>query len=330
MITHQNSIDRQTLARFGLKWCWNSLWLFLTLISFRSFAADLVEVIPLTNKILMLHFDEGHIDYFGEEGQNRFANNILYGIELNTAATGLTGDYFITSDDDNNYLILRNPIQVYRKAKGTEFNNIYDPGEVGAFKSHWVYLVLPDSLVSGKTYTLSLNGLASNCDEFTFIFDEFNQRSEAVKVNQIGYRPNTKKYAYISQWMGDGGNLDLNAFIQGRQFHIVRVSDNAIRYSGTINMRGEANTQESLATGHYNPPNFSRADVAECDFTAFNEQGEFKVVVEGMGSSYPFEINAHVFAEPYYWSSRAIFLQRAGVEKEIEPGWMELPQRFAP
>jgi len=280
-----------------------------------------VEVLPLTNKILMLHFDEGHIDYFGEEGQNRFDHNFLYGIELNTSAAGQTSSYFITSDDDNNYFILRNPIQVYRKAKGTEFNNIYDPGEVGAFKSHWVYLVLPDSLVSGKTYTLSLDGLASNSDEFTFTFDEFNQRSEAIKVNQVGYRPNTKKYAYISQWMGDGGNLDLNTFIQGRQFHVVRISDNAIMYSGTVNMRGEANTQESLSTGHYIPPNFSRADVAECDFTAFNGAGEFKIVVEGMGSSYPFEINDHVFAEPYYWSSRAIFLQRAGVEKEIEPGW---------
>ena len=42
-----------------------------------SQGADLIKILPVTEKIIMLHFDEGHIDYQGY-GQDRYEDISLY------------------------------------------------------------------------------------------------------------------------------------------------------------------------------------------------------------------------------------------------------------
>jgi endoglucanase len=44
------------------------------------------------------------------------------------------------------------------------------------------------------------------------------------------------------------------------------------------------------------------------------------VVVDGLGCSFPFAIDAEAYRRAYYLTSRGLFTQRAGIEKEIEPG----------
>jgi endoglucanase len=293
-----------------------------------TFAADLIRVAPVTNKILMIEFDEGHIDYHGK-GQDRYNGNICYYSALDVSKAGQLSNYTLVSSDDNRYAQGKHPINIGRKAKGVDFNNIYeDPVEPEHIKTHWLYIEVPYVLIQGKSYTIRLNNLASNTNEFTFIFDVFSQISETIHVNQIGFVPNGPKYAYLSHFMGDfntaehpKGGLKLDGFSDSN-FHVVKYSDNQIVYTGKIALRTRKTNAEYL-NENFNNSNPTLADVWECDFSDYAEPGEFKIVVDSIGCSFPFEIGNDVYREAFYYTMRALFMQRSGIEKDLgffEPG----------
>ncbi|RQW08672.1 hypothetical protein EH222_05400, partial [candidate division KSB1 bacterium] len=127
----------------------------LTLFAGRLFPADLVRIEPLTDRILCLTFDEGHIDYFSI-GQTRYNGNKVYYSKLNLNAAMNPASYQITSADDGAYGAPQHPVAVGRKAKGAEFHNIYDAANPAALLTHWIYLELPQPLQVGATYTVTL------------------------------------------------------------------------------------------------------------------------------------------------------------------------------
>ncbi len=67
-------------------------------------AADLLRVQPVTDKILMLHFTEGHIDYNGVRPDGTFEpqteNRVYAGAPLEPEAVSDKSRYHITSADD--------------------------------------------------------------------------------------------------------------------------------------------------------------------------------------------------------------------------------------
>ncbi len=307
---------------------------FIILLAFTIivFAADLVRVAPVTNKILEVTFDEGHLDYFGMGG-NRYDDIKVYYFPLDIDAAMESANYSIVSGDDGNYASPQHPVHIGRKAKGEDFNNLYDGGEPKALLDHRIYIELPEALERGKEYTLVLNDFASNTNEYTFVFNEFDLRSETVHVNQIGFVPSAQKYAYLSHFMGNfnteihpDGGLELDEF-EGNNFHVVRVADNEIVYTGTINKRTEK-TNVDFTNEDFENPNVTRADVWECKFTQVQTPGEYKIVVEDIGCSYPFEIKDDVYREAFYWASKGLFAQRQGIIQNLgyyKPG-LEYPR----
>lgn len=286
-------------------------------------AADLIRIQPVTDKLLVLCFSEGHIDYFGI-GQERARGNRVYYSRLDTDAAAVYSNYAITSPDDIHYQEARGPVALGRKSKGESFNDLYASPMPKVLMAHWIYLELPFSLTQGCTYTVTLNHLASNVNRYTFLFDAFALRSPAIHLNQIGFVPEAPKYAYLSQWMGSfntadhpGGALALDRYYYA-PFHLVRTSDNAIVFSGSVG-RHRLKSAADFASTTFSNKNFTRADVWQCDFSSFDTPGEYRLVVEKMGCSYPFEIGADVYRQAYYYTSRALFTQRQGVNKEVEP-----------
>ena len=300
----------------------------ILLIANVIFSADLIRVAPVTNKILMVEFDEGHIDYFGR-GEDRYNGNKCYYSALNVGSAMDMANYSISSDNDDFYKTPQKPVNIGRKAKGVHFNNIYeDPREPEHIKTHWIYIELPQPLTKDKSYTVTLNNLAANTNEFSFVFDVFSLQSETIHVNQIGFVPAATKYAYLSHFMGDfdtadhpKGGLTLDD-LDGSAFHVVNCADNKIVYSGEIALRTRKTNREF--TNHtFHHDNAKLADVWECDFSEFTTPGEYKIVVENIGCSFPFEIDPDVYREPFYYTIRAMFQQRSGIEKDlsyIEPG----------
>lgn len=282
-------------------------------------ASDLVEVLPLTNQILMLHFNDGYAIYH-KKGQSR-SNESVVVEPLNTMEAVKPSNYLLNSSDDANYSTGTNPKDIGRKTKGTEFtwicqswNNACVNTSPDHVENHWIYLYLPQPMQTGKTYTLQTGAIARNGSQWTFTFDEKKLRSEAVHVNQIGYRPDaSEKFGYVYYWAGDKGGIDFSSF-SGKNFYLLNLQTNETVFTGKLTFRKSKSTQE---TGQYSETplgNFAAADVYECNFSSFNQPGDYKLVVEGIGSSYPFRIAADLYRDVFYTTIRGLYHNRSGIE----------------
>jgi endoglucanase len=75
--------------------------------------------------------------------------------------------------------------------------------------------------------------------------------------------------------------------------------------------------KENAETFHTSdsPPwgNFLNADVWECDFSSLDQPGNYVVSVDGIGSSFPFRINADVYREAFRVTARGLYHNRSGI-----------------
>jgi len=295
------------------------LFIFLFSLEFAANSSDLVEVLPLTNQILMLHFDDGYTIYH-KKGQARSNERVVVEL-LNTTEAVKSLNYLLKSADDTNYSTALKPTDVGRKTKGTEFTWLCQSWANGCVNTspdhvedHWIYLFLPQSMQSGKTYTLTTGTLANNGSQWNFTFDEKKLRSEAVHVNQVGYSPDaTEKFAYVYHWAGNKGGINLSAFA-GKNFYLLDLQTNQIVFTGKLTFRKSKTNPETGQTTETPSANFSVADVYECNFSSFNQPGDYKIVVEGIGSSFPFRIAADLYRDVFYTTIRGLYHNRSGIE----------------
>jgi hypothetical protein len=109
-------------------------------------ASELVDLQPLTERILMLHFNDGHVQHH-QRGEPRTAEKVFTD-PLDIVAASRPETYAIASPDDLAYLEKKFPKSVGRKSKGTDFAWFVDKWENGHAvnsrpdhtKEHWLYL----------------------------------------------------------------------------------------------------------------------------------------------------------------------------------------------
>lgn len=313
-----------------------SVALFTTSVGF-LYAADLVKVMPVTDRILLLKFDEGHIDYAVQENVN--VNLFYHPLDVSAGGIYNLSRYSISSISDGEFGGGVNPINVGRKTKPDHVNSKFSTPE--ALMIHSVYIELPFRLKQGNVYTINVGDLADNLDEFTFAFDASNIQAASIHVNQIGFVPGRPKYAYISQWMGDFSNGVITdgkgefPDYDGKRYDVVRVSDGASVFNGTVQFRKPSSENDGtpLRFGPWQPfnvpQNYNFSDVLEMDFSGLTAPGEYKIVVKDLGHSLPFEVSDDVFKDVYSYVLRSLFYQRAGIIQEIEPG-REYPRDYHP
>lgn len=285
-----------------------------------SSGGDLSGVSPVTEKILMLHIRDGHIITYGvNQGPD---DNTIYHSPINLEQALDPANYTITSPDDVNYSEGKHPVYIGRKSKGLEYQNGWD--DPPYIMQHWIYIELPDAMVRGRQYTVSLNGITRNRESVTFTFDENRLRSETVRVNMVGFPENGKKVAYLSHWMGDfdtpvhqdgGLNLDDKA---GSECRVLDFETRETVFTTTIQKR-LGKTERETGSDDFPGGNYTNADVWECDFSAFSTPGEYVVAAEGIGRSFPFEIGNNITREAFYYAMKGLFWQRQGIVKEVEP-----------
>ena len=293
-------------------------------------AADLRSVMPVTDTILVLHFADGRIDYSPSFAE-RVTRNKLYFELLDTTAASQAGRYLLSSPDDASYAVPKTPVYTARKSKGAEFHSKFANDGLPKFLSeHWIYLELPEAMKDGCLYQLSLDGLADNGNSFEFRFDS-STRSPTIHVSQAGFKPDSPKYAYLSQWMGDfnksphlEGGLELDAY-SNTAFQVIDDVTGESVFSGTVRKRLDKTQMETTTTKFGPSRNFNKTDVWEADFSAFNTPGRYRLVVDRMGCSYPFNIEADPFQDAFHAAMRGLFLMRSGIVQEVEPG-VEYPR----
>ena len=168
-----------------------------------SNASKLAEILPVDDHVLVLHFQDGMVQYNWDDticgscnGWNYYYTEnwhlcpdkdqyIPFGEPLNTALAQQTGSYTIVSEEDANYGAAgQNPVKVYRKSKVWEASH----DEQKPVMHHWIYLELPPPVQHGKSYTLKINADINSGEKIKLLnFDEYALESPAIKISNIGY-----------------------------------------------------------------------------------------------------------------------------------------------
>jgi hypothetical protein len=303
-----------------------NVFLFICLIPGKSTATKLVEVLPVDNNCIVLHFQDGEVEYNWDDTISGSCNGwdyfhtekwslcpdkdqyIPFGNALNTQKPVLQNSFVIVSINDKNYgLQGKTPLKVFRKSKVWEAAI----DERKPAMHHWIYLELPHPLQKGMEYTVRIDKeTQSDKTELALVFDELKLESPAIKISNIGYEKSaTFKSADIYLWMGDGGGRDFSRF-SGKDFYLFDNQSQQRVYSGKVKFR-----MKSQPEPEFNK-NFTGADIWECDFSDFKQPGNYRLLIEGLGSSPTFTIGENRFLEAFKVAMQGMFYQRMGcVEK---------------
>jgi len=109
--------------------------------------------------------------------------------------------------------------------------------------------------------------------------------TDAIRLNQIGYYPATKKVAAISADAATG------------TFYLTRADENTAVYEGELS--------EPISS------DYSDKKTRLADFSDFTEPGEYRLVIPNVGKSYPFKIGEGIFEELAIGSIKAFYYNRA-------------------
>gem|GEM_PF-1121325 len=227
----------------------------------------------------------------------------LVGDALQTERADWPATYRITSPDDPSFTNPV-PVAVYRKSKPMDWAQ---PGWECAVR-HRIYLVTTTAFTPGRTYRVSFGDLNVERAESDYRHEPERTRSEAVHVSQIGYRPDDPgKRAYLSLWLGSGGK---HAFPEALSFALIDERDERPVFHGKIQLAMAASEPEQMAR----VANFNKTDVYRMDFDTFSRPGRYRVSVEGIGCSYPFEIKDDVWEKAFQIAMKGFLNQRSGIE----------------
>ncbi len=223
------------------------------------------------------------------------------GTPLSTITADHPEAYRIASGDDPAYAEPRAAAAVYVKGKPTGNANNQMP------LTYQVYLQLPSPLREGATYRLQMRGINTRQASVDYTHEPRRVRSEAIHVNQIGYRPDDPiKRAYLSLWMGTGGAVRYDV----DTFELLRAATGQTVYRGDIKLGFAAERKESLR----GDKNHTKTNVYYLDFHDFSQAGEFVVHVPGIGVSYPFTIGDDVWRQAFEVSMHGFLSHRSGIE----------------
>ncbi len=211
------------------------------------------------------------------------------------------------------------PTQVYRKSK------IRNMAQTGPWDFDWpmehtLFLELPEALTPGETYQFDFaDGFLQDTE---FVYQPEETRSEAVQVSHLGFDPDDlAKVAFLSTWMGNGGGL---SYAADKPFWLIDTATGEKVYEGKTTLSQSADAKNKRGRNH------NDTDVFMMDFSEFSTPGQYRVYVDGVGTSYEFEIGENTWRDAFYVSARGMYHQRSGIALEQPYTDYERPRPFHP
>lgn len=251
-------------------------------------------------------------DVIGPKEDHYTPSFSMQGKPLDVEWARLASNYVLSSTDDDAYRISRQPLQVFRKTNPQmwEWTN---KGIQESTARHDIYLKLPSALTPGKRYSLGFGNGSPFATPVSFVFDDTRLRTEAIEVNQAGYHPHQhEKVARLFEWIGDGGGVDFSAF---KTFSVVDDKSGTPVFRGEITLLAAGNPTRKMAPERTaDPDNDLPAPVYELNFSQFSQPGTYRVVVPGLGTSFPFKIDENVWADITKVAAKGFFNQRSGID----------------
>ena len=132
--------------------------------------------------------------------------------------------------------------------------------------------------------------------------------SPVFKVNQVGYLPKARKYAYVGAWLGPAGPLPLATFA-GKPFKVVNAATGAVALEGVLAAR-MADPKNKDGTP------FTGEETLEADLTKLNAAGAYYISVDGIGRSMTFSVSPDAIVTAWAHHMQGLFNKRCGIEKK--------------
>lgn len=290
----------------------------LLLLSSTAFSTKLIQFQVIDNQHLMILYYDGEVLYtddgLGAEAYNGHSMDtascytVTYGDALNTSIAQMPGSWALSSATDANYSSSVNPLKSYRQSKvngaklhfdGDEFFHSYT-------HQHTIYLELGQQMQPGHSYTLNCSSeLNTDSTVINFTYNNFHNISEAIHLNLNGFNTlSSIKTADVYMWLGNGNYRDYSAF-EGNSVYLYNTDTHDTTGAGELIYF----TDNGADVGYYN---LIQSPVWTCDFSEIQEKGNYKLVVEGIGSSQPFSISDTNYYAPYAVAVQGYYYMRLG------------------
>jgi len=136
--------------------------------------------------------------------------------------------------------------------------------------------------------------------------------SEVIHVCQQGYPTVGPKKGYVGLWLGhtlsgQAGNTDQD-ISEETAWMLINTESNEVVVSGRLEI-AKAGSEEHRAN-----LNFNGCDIYEADFSDLVSDGRFRLEIEGIGSSCPFQVSEDPYHDCLRAAARWYFHQRSGIE----------------
>ncbi|HEV8543027.1 MAG TPA: glycoside hydrolase family 9 protein, partial [Verrucomicrobiae bacterium] len=164
-----------------------------------------------------------------------------------------------------------------------------------------IYLTLGASIADGQSVEVKNPSSTLWKDPVKYVATKDALRlSPVLHVSQLGYMPSYPKKAMVGYYLGSLGELPIPTEVG---FQLIDSQTGATVYHGKLTLRADVGFS-------YAPLPYQ--EVYQADFTAFSTPGEYRLVVPGLGESFPFRIDDGVTAGFARTFALGLFNQRCG------------------
>ncbi len=293
----------------------------LLLAAIPASATKVIGLRVIDKNYLMVQFRDGEVHYRDDgTGPSAYLGHsfsegddtlLVFGERLKVAEAQNATLWQVSSADDKAFGTVQ-PLNVWRKSKPMNTDHT-----LTSENDHWLFLQLPKAMRQGCTYTVSIpQGIGADQSALSIRFDIWNEQSEAIHVNIIGYTPSEKVHAAdLYQWLGDGGQRDYREW-EGRKVYLYNVKTRKKQGVGVVKFWQPASASEQEA----GKKALIGTDVWNIDFQAATP-GRYRLVVEDVGCSMDFDIAQDVYYQPFRYSVRGYYYMRLGEPKDPEHVW---------
>ncbi len=210
-----------------------------------------------------------------------------------------------------------------------------------AIPRHELFLEVEPAFKDGDRIEVAVKpGTTAGLRTAAMVFREGASFSSALKVNQVGYLPDSPvKIAYLGRWLGSfpekvsSGTVAASAqeafwevlstgdsgapsatspallFATPPVFHVCAEDSGAVAFTATSRL---VHTSGQMNEGVYEVDH-SGENVYQLDFTAFRNPGRFFLRVPGVGRSVAFAIAPDVYTKAFQVQGAGVFIQRCGI-----------------
>jgi endoglucanase len=267
-----------------------------------SLSTPLREVHLMAPDMLMMVLENKGVDYNNNKG-----------VLGNLGASWQGGSWKVTRNEGSSIAVT----STYRHSIPVDLP-VYNVG-VGASQNqnildvdHRIYLKLAAPVGEHEILNVAHAGAAGTALNFTLPFSDKYLATPVVQVNQVGYNPiSTKRWAYVSGWLGDGGALSLGNFPATAE--VIKESNNVLDLRSvvvsaiTMTLRKKDDVDAGASVDQID---LSKVPVAEGVF--------YHVRIPGVGVSWPTQVSNLSVLKTFYTTARGLFLNRWGRDLQCQ------------